>query len=148
MNNHLILCRSLGTVSCSPGYLGNTNWRCDNILRTTILCCVGGPVPFGTCICSNVETILSWTCHVYGPFEFQTSLGTSILLVGHGVPPHVGLFTKAIKYVNIKKFYRLLSHMVLDIWAVIWQCESNLWVIGYHIVFTWYRLPGQQKIVS
>ena len=39
-----------------------------------------GPVPFGTCICSNVETILSWTCHVYGPFEFRTSLGTSILL--------------------------------------------------------------------
>ena len=36
--------------------------------------------PFGTCICSNVETILSWTCHVYGPFEFRTSLGTSILL--------------------------------------------------------------------
>ena len=40
-----------------------------------------GPVPFGTCICSNVETIPSWTCHVYGPFEFWTSLGTSILLV-------------------------------------------------------------------
>ena len=39
-----------------------------------------GPVPFGTCICSNVETILSWTCHIYGPFEFRTSLGTSILL--------------------------------------------------------------------
>ena len=39
-----------------------------------------GPVPFGTWICSNVETILSWTCHVYGPFEFWTSLGTSILL--------------------------------------------------------------------
>ena len=39
------------------------------------------PVPFRTCICSNVETILSWTCHVYGPFEFRTSLGTSILLI-------------------------------------------------------------------
>ena len=39
-----------------------------------------GPVPFGTCICSNVETILSWTCHVYGPFQFRASLGTSILL--------------------------------------------------------------------
>ena len=35
---------------------------------------------FKTCICSNVETVLSWTCHVYGPFEFRTSLGTSILL--------------------------------------------------------------------
>ena len=39
------------------------------------------PVPFGACICSNVETILSWTCHVYGPFEFRTFLGTSCLLV-------------------------------------------------------------------
>ena len=38
------------------------------------------PVPFGTFVCSNVETILSWTCHVYGPYEFRTSLGTSILL--------------------------------------------------------------------
>ena len=44
-----------------------------------------GPVPFGTCICSNVETILSWTCHVYGPFEIRTSLGTSILL-GNMIP--------------------------------------------------------------
>ena len=40
-----------------------------------------GPVPFGTCICSNVETNLLWTCHVYGPFELGTSLGTSILLL-------------------------------------------------------------------
>ena len=39
-----------------------------------------GPVLFGTCICSNVETIFSRTCHVYGPFEFRTSLGTFILL--------------------------------------------------------------------
>ena len=35
-----------------------------------------GPLPFGTCICSYVETILSWICHVYGLFEFRTSLGT------------------------------------------------------------------------
>ena len=39
-----------------------------------------GPVPFGTCICSNIETILSWTCHVYGPFEKRTLIGTSILI--------------------------------------------------------------------
>ena len=45
-----------------------------------------GPVPFGTCICSNVETILSWTCHVYGPFEFRTSLGTSILVLLINLP--------------------------------------------------------------
>ena len=48
--------------------------------RGRLLLRTPGPVPFGTCICSNVETILSWTCHIYGPFEFRTSLGTSILL--------------------------------------------------------------------
>ena len=48
--------------------------------RGRLLLRTPGPVPFGTCICSNVGTILSWTCHVYGPFEFQTSFGTSILL--------------------------------------------------------------------
>ena len=48
--------------------------------RGRLLLRTPGPVPFGTCICSNVETILSWTCQVYGPFEFRTSLGTSVLL--------------------------------------------------------------------
>ena len=48
--------------------------------RGRLLLRTHGPVPFGTCICSNVETILSWTCHAYGPFEFQTSLGTCIFL--------------------------------------------------------------------
>ena len=28
----------------------------------------------------NIFFFLSWTCHIYGPFEFRTSLGTSILL--------------------------------------------------------------------
>ena len=32
---------------------------------------------FGTCMCSNVETNLSWTCLVIGLFEFRTS---SVLL--------------------------------------------------------------------
>ena len=49
--------------------------------RGRLLLRTPGPVPFGTWFCSNVETILSWTCHVYGPFEFRTSLGTSILLL-------------------------------------------------------------------
>ena len=53
--------------------------RLDN--RGRLLLRTPGPVPFGTCICSNVETILSWTCRVYGIFEFRTSLGTSILLL-------------------------------------------------------------------
>ena len=48
--------------------------------RGRLLLRTPGPVPFGTCICSNVETILSWICHVYGPIESRTSLGTSILL--------------------------------------------------------------------
>ena len=47
--------------------------------RGRLLLRTPGPVPFGTCICSNVETILSRTCHVYRPFEFWTPLATSIL---------------------------------------------------------------------
>ena len=47
--------------------------------RGRLLLRTPGPVPLGTCICSNVETILSWACHVFGSFEFWTSLGTSIL---------------------------------------------------------------------
>ena len=47
--------------------------------RGRLLLRTPGPVPFGTCICSNVETILSWTCHVYGLFEFRSSLDPSIL---------------------------------------------------------------------
>ena len=47
--------------------------------RGRLLLRTPGPVPAWTCICSNVDTILSWTCHVYGHFEFWTSLGTSIL---------------------------------------------------------------------
>ena len=38
------------------------------------------PVPFGTCICSNVETIFSWT-FMFTDLKFRTSLGTSSLLL-------------------------------------------------------------------
>ena len=58
-----------------------TYYRTGLYYRGRLLLRTPGPVPFGTCICSNVETILSWTCHVYGPFESRTSLGTSILLL-------------------------------------------------------------------
>ena len=42
---------------------------------------------FGTCICSNVETKLSWTCLVSGLFELRTSLGTSVLLLRDAESP-------------------------------------------------------------
>ena len=62
------------------GGFHRTSQRVRLANRGRLLLRTPGPVPFGTCICSNFETILSWTCHVYGPFEFRTSLGTSILL--------------------------------------------------------------------
>ena len=65
--------------------------------RGRLLLRTPGPVPFGTCILSNVETILSWTCHVYGPFEFRTSLGTSISL-------EQGYVKECLKS-SLKKFY-------------------------------------------
>ena len=49
--------------------------------RGRLLLRTPGPVPFGICICSSVETILSWTCHVYSPFMFRISIGTFILLL-------------------------------------------------------------------
>ena len=47
--------------------------------RGRLLLRTPGPDRFRTCICSNVEIIISWTCHIYGSFEFRTSLVTSIL---------------------------------------------------------------------
>ena len=35
-----------------------------NIWR--LLLRIPGSVPFGTCICSNIETIFSWACYVFG----------------------------------------------------------------------------------
>ena len=39
-----------------------THWKLAN--RGRLLLWTPGPVSFGTCICSNVETIISWNCHV------------------------------------------------------------------------------------
>ena len=49
--------------------IGHLQWvRLAN--RRRLLFGKPGPVPYWTCICSNGDTIYSWTCHVYGPFEF------------------------------------------------------------------------------
>ena len=81
--------------------------------RGCLLLRTPGLVPFGSCICSHVETILSWTCHVYGLFQFRTSLGTSILLrtgpMGisssndkKNMKSKVSWMTKSYKFVKIK----------------------------------------------
>ena len=90
-----------------------------------------GPVPFGTCICSNVETILSWTCHVYGPFEFRTSLGTSILL---NTP-----FKQYLKrYLKLYCRYLYISpYMINRIWSL-----KQLWLqVNGH---AWFHLHGHR----
>ena len=83
-----------------------------------------GPVPFGTCICSNVETILTWTCHVYGPFEFRTSLGTSILLFIFS--SHLGIFLMMCIHVDLVWKYRAL--------------RLNYRIILFNTVTTFYQL--------
>ena len=46
------------------GYYSTSNdLRLAN--RGRLLLRTPGPVPFGTCICSNVATILSWTCRYF-----------------------------------------------------------------------------------
>ena len=83
--------------------------------RRRLLLRTPGPVPFGTCICSNVETILSWACHVYGPFEFRTSLGASILLTKillHDSLIHCSILTESNRKQrknNFKKFEQLIK---------------------------------------
>ena len=76
--------KSINSTSCvttfTSGGFHRTLQRVRLVNRGRLLLRTPGPVPFGTCICSDVETILSWTCHFYGPFESRTSLGTSILL--------------------------------------------------------------------
>ena len=70
----------ISTLLSNFGGFHRTLQRVRLANRGRLLLRTPGPIPFGSCICSNVEAILSWTCHVYGPFEFRTSLGTSILL--------------------------------------------------------------------
>ena len=52
--------------------------------RGRLLLRAPGPVPFGTCICSNVETIPELV--MFSDFEFQTPLGTSILVQCSTIP--------------------------------------------------------------
>ena len=75
-------------------------------LRTT------GPVPFGTCICSNVETILSWTCHVYGPLSFEH--------------PSVLLFC-------------FLAKSNVDILSLLTQCSTCSWQNALYTTWTWVK---------
>ena len=71
--------------------------------RGRLLLRTPGHVPFETCICSNVETIFSWACHVYGPFEFRTSLGTSILLQSDCLSKKLAIFRSKQIYLNFSK---------------------------------------------
>ena len=92
--------------------------------RGRLLLRTPGPVPFETCIYSNVETILSWTCHVYGPFEFRTSLGTSILLLAKFVRSQ----TVSLKFlwILLNKGYTVLNNTK----NLRWYC--NLWSLSLY----------------
>ena len=64
---------------------GNVNRMSQKYLKIEIKVCPEyhyiGNFCVGKCWRKWRETILSWTCHVYGPYEFRTSLGTFILLL-------------------------------------------------------------------
>ena len=61
-------------------FFSSKAWNIPKNTQNSILCTLWHNLSFFP------ETILSWTCRVYGPFEFRTSLGTSILLIvlSHG----------------------------------------------------------------
>ena len=48
--------------------------------RGRLLIRIPGPVPFGTCICSYVETILSWTCQNFIPYTKKLMLAIECIL--------------------------------------------------------------------
>ena len=95
--------------------------------RGRLLLRTPGPVPFGTCICSNVETILSWTCHVYGPFESRTSLGTSILLATCN-----SHFWEILKFIM---FIERISHT----WSIWWENSIDPIYRTYHLKVTRFK---------
>ena len=92
--------------------------------RGRLLLRTPGPVQVGTCICSNVETILSWTCYIYGPFEFRTALGTSILLLLKYIDVNIITFCRPDKRV----FYFFCSKRGTSYTAplLISRCEETL----------------------
>ena len=94
-----------------------------------------GPVPFWTYICSNVETILSWCCHVYRPFEFRTPLGISILFM------HAN---HSITNVLSPKCYVGFCKNGVEIKWFLWTCYFGL--LRYiFIIFRWFCSPVSKK---
>ena len=104
----------------TPGHYGDIVWESFNIYYACLIKCrfcsnfiilsKPCPVPFRTCICFKVETILPWTCHVYGPFEFRKSLGTSML------PLPSSLIYNVLKLFCGYKYTR--SFMINRIWGL------------------------------
>ena len=97
-----------------------------SVNRGRLLLRTPGPVPFGTCICSNVETILSWTCYVYGPFEFRTSLGTSILpFNSKNLQLTFKILTQGCRYHKLRKtfgkFFRSYSDLLSKFGEILFQ---------------------------
>ena len=124
--------------------------------RGRLLLWTPGPVPFGTCICSNVETILTWTCHVYGPFEFRTPLGTSILLVCTYMLAFLSSWRKWRKYrglfkVKSRKDTTSLRKLVSTIGSYATRCPAGMplpfqMLHGNHSYYGEHRIGcGQNK---
>ena len=63
-------------------------------------------------MCSNVEIIHSWTCHVYEPFEFRTSLGTSICFIW----VHTTCTFKYLNFVWFSLFCNIKNNVAFNVW--------------------------------
>ena len=83
---------------------------------------------FGTCMCSNVETNLSWTCLVSGPLNFEHP---SVLLVCSEQQKRP-LYTMNCQGANLwwHQIFLAQSHMILLCWQYdtysIFICITNL----------------------
>ena len=112
--------------------------------RGRLLLRTPGPVPFGTCISSNFETILSWTCHVYGPFEFRTSLGTSIL---HITKYFVINSTRKDYWVFFDNNMNLNSNVYLLLFYILYLMH-HAYLINWRNDTRWYVLATTQTHIK
>ena len=105
-------CTTLPILTLLPNFGGfhGTLQRVQIANRGRLILRTPDPVPFGTCICSNADAIFSRNCHIYGAFEFPTSIVTSMLIVSSPYPHFVSienppciktLFMQSMSYIHI-----------------------------------------------
>ena len=132
--------------SLFPNSFSCIHWRVRLANRGRLLLRTPGPVPFGTCICSDVETNLSWTCHIYGlrniPRYFYFALNYHIIFILH-------LYIVILKF-RLERQHSLLIRSYTDFTLSIAQISSLQSIFCTNLLSVYYVLyiPSIQVIHS